>query len=496
MKQMPEGTADHTDDQPLRIAIGCDTFPPDINGAARFAERLAGGLARKGHEVHVFAPSTNKRFGTYREIHDGVPIVVHRLKSYAVPGHKSLRFASPIGLRSKLGRLIARIEPDAIHIQSHLLVGRYLSLVATDNRIRLIATNHTMPENLIKYAFWIPKFLAGFASRLSWRDTERVLLRAEAVTTPTATASAILANSTAIDNALAISCGIDASQFATAGTLVSDPPIALYVGRLDFEKRVQVLLEAFAKVPTTTRLKLAIVGDGSERKSLERWSEELGLADRVRFYGEVPDEELKRAYEGCTFFVMPSIAELQSIATMEAMASGRPILAANAAALPHLVYREENGVLFEADDVDDLAEKMTWMASQSQQKLWMMGQASLRRIQSHDIATTISRFEQLYRGELGVKPSSDNEDTYTQPIRLTEQDSYQLRQFAVRARTIRDGAKRLASGVIARLDESTGDVIEKFEDIRFDVIRRSLSATKTVERSIRKALARFRGGRR
>ena len=71
--------------------------------------------------------------------------------------------------------------------------------------------------------------------------------------------------------------------------------------------------------------------------------------------------------------------------------------------------------------------------------------------------------------------------------------------FLVRARrtsSMRDGAKRLASGVIARLDESTGDVIEKFEDIRFDVIRRSLSASKKVERSIRKALARFRGGKR
>ena len=480
----------------LRIVIGCDTFPPDINGAARFAERLAGGLARKGHEVHVFAPSTNKRFGSYREVHDGVPIIVHRLKSYAVPGHKSLRFASPLGLKSKLGRLIGRIQPDAIHIQSHLLVGRYLSLVAEEKSVRLIATNHTMPENLIKYAFWIPAFLSGLASRWSWKDTERVLSRAEAVTTPTATAAAILAKETKLDSALAISCGIDASQFAAAGSLLNDPPIALYVGRLDFEKRVQVLIEAFARVPVDTNLRLAIVGDGSERKSLERWSEELGLGSRVRFYGEVSEDDLKRAYEGCTFFVMPSTAELQSIATMEAMATGRPILAADAAALPHLVYDGENGLLFEPDDVSDLAEKLNWMANQSQQRLWLMGQASLRRIQSHDISTTISRFEQLYRGESGVQPSADNEETYTQPIRLSEQDSDQLSLLVSRARALRSEAKRLASGVIARLDESTGEVIERFEDIRFQVISKSRSASKSVERSIRKALARFRGDRR
>ena len=134
----------------LKIVLGCDTFPPDINRAAKFTERLAAGLVRQGHEVHVFAPSTNKRFGSYREVHDGAQMVVHRLKSHAVPGHKTLRFSNPFGLSSKLERMISRIEPDAIHIQSHLLVGRYLAEVAKRNHIQLVATNHTMPENLIK----------------------------------------------------------------------------------------------------------------------------------------------------------------------------------------------------------------------------------------------------------------------------------------------------------------------------------------------------------
>ena len=479
-------------DRSLRIVIGCDTFPPDINGAARFAERLSGGLTRNGHEVHVFAPSTNKRFGSYREVHDGVKVVVHRLKSYPVPGHKFLRFASPIGLRSKMGRLVARIEPDAIHIQSHLLVGRYLSLVARDQNIRLVATNHTMPDNLIRYAFWIPKFLAGVASRLSWADTSRVLRRAQSITTPTQKAAELLEDATGIDSAIAISCGIDASQFAGSGTLVAKPPIFLYVGRLDFEKRVQILLEAFSRLPVATGARLAVVGDGSERDSLERWAIELGISDRVRFYGTVSDEDLRRAYEGCTAFVMPSIAELQSIATMEAMASGRPVIAANAAALPHLVYPGENGLLFEPDDVDDLAEKLNWVTLQDQGLLWRMGQASLRRIQSHDIATTVSRFEQLYRGESDVTPSSDNEATYTQPITLTKQDRDALTELVARSKALRAGAKRLASGVLERLDDVTGDVIEKFDEIRFDVSRRSKDATKKMERTISKALARFK----
>ena len=103
--------------KPLVVVIGCDTFPPDINGAARFAERLAAGLQGRNHEVHVIAPSTNKRYGVYREVHAGVPIVVHRLKSYPVPRHKFLRYISPFGLRGRMVKLLKNIEPDVIHIQ-------------------------------------------------------------------------------------------------------------------------------------------------------------------------------------------------------------------------------------------------------------------------------------------------------------------------------------------------------------------------------------------
>lgn len=480
----------------LKIVLGCDTFPPDINGAAKFTERLAAGLVRQGHEVHVFAPSTNKRFGSYREVHDGAQMVVHRLKSHAVPGHKTLRFSNPFGLSSKLERMISRIEPDAIHIQSHLLVGRYLAEVAIRNHIQLVATNHTMPENLIKYAFWIPRFFRAVAIRLSWLDAGRILTKANAVTTPTTTAASLLAENTSIDNAIPISCGIDTAEFASEGALVSEPPILLYVGRLDFEKRVQVLLEAFSKLPVEMGARLAIVGDGSEKESLEKWAEELGIRERVRFFGHVSDQELKRAYEGCTVFVMPSVAELQSIATMEAMASARPVVAANAAALPHLVFPGENGYLFDPDDTDDLAQKLEDMLSKSRQELVQMGQASLRRIQAHDIATTISRFEQLYRGELEVLPSLDNEDTYTQPINLTAADSSALTEYAARAARIRQGAKKLASGVLERLDEATGDVVERFEELRFDVTQRTRSASKKLNKSIRKALIRFRSGGR
>ena len=81
------------------------------------------------------------------------------------------------------------------------------------------------------------------------------------------------------------------------------------------------------------------------------------------------DEELRQAYTRATVFAMPSIAELQSIATMEAMASGLPVVAANAMALPHLVHDGENGYLFEPGDAQDLADKLSASSTMPQEEL-------------------------------------------------------------------------------------------------------------------------------
>lgn len=482
-----------TSTDPLVVVIGCDTFPPDINGAARFAERLAGGLARNGQVVHVIAPSTNRRYGSYREIHDGVPIVVHRLKSYRLPQHQSMRFASPVRLRKSIRNLLTKIKPDAVHIQSHLMVGRFLSKEALKQGIRLVATNHIMPENLIRYSVLVPRFLEPVAKHLSWNDTYHILRRAEVVTTPTKKAAEILVSNTPIRNILAISCGINANQFAGASEVSPNTRRALYVGRLDYEKHVHVLIEAFSQLPPDLDVVLEIVGDGSERQSLETWASELGISNKVVFRGHITDAELPKAYDRATVFVMPSVAELQSIATLEAMASGRPVIAANAAALPHLVHDGENGYLFQPESSEDLAAKLEFLFKLPEPALRSLGQGSLHLIQSHDIAQTVSRFEQIYRGHVAqVTPTEDNLGTYTQAINLTKQRVSSLEAMRIAARKILSEAERRTSGVLERLDDTTGDVAERFTDIGFDVMQRSRRATRSIDRSIRKALNRFR----
>lgn len=75
----------------LRILIGADTFWPQINGAATFIARLAAGLAERGHDVHIAAPSySNKKLGAMVEVHEGQKMTVHRIYSWKWPDRKSV----------------------------------------------------------------------------------------------------------------------------------------------------------------------------------------------------------------------------------------------------------------------------------------------------------------------------------------------------------------------------------------------------------------------
>jgi glycosyltransferase involved in cell wall biosynthesis len=141
------------------------------------------------------------------------------------------------------------------------------------------------------------------------------------------------------------------------------------------------------------------VGDGDQRRALEALAHELGLDAKVIFHGRTPEAELRSLLTRASVFAIASIAELQSIATMEAMASGLPIVAADAVALPHLVHDGENGYLFPPGNVDELAARLTDVLSAGPEERLRMQRASLKGVEIHDINRTLDTFEALYRGE-------------------------------------------------------------------------------------------------
>lgn len=380
---------------PLRILIGADTYPPDVNGAARFTERLATGLAARGHDVHVVAPSETGPPGRGAR-RPGHP-TVHRVRSYAYPSQDRFRVTLPWRAAGATTDLLARLRPEVVHVQSHFSVGRGLAVAAHARAVPLVATNHFMPENLLDHAP-VPAAAAGWVSRWAWRDLARVYGRADALTAPTPCAVRMLRERAGLPGGRAVSCGIDLERF-TAGT--EDPvPTVLFVGRLEQEKRVGELIAAFARVPGRARLE--IVGDGSRRAGWAALARRLGVADRVRFRGVVDDEELVAAYRRAAVFAIPGVAELQSLVTLEAMAAGLPVVAADAVALPHLVRTGHNGVLYPPGDVDALAGALGALLGDPGARA-RMGAASRETVAAHALGSTLDEFEALYAAAAGTR---------------------------------------------------------------------------------------------
>ncbi|WP_254908837.1 glycosyltransferase [Leucobacter sp. 7(1)] len=383
---------------PLRILIGCDTFLPDVNGAARFAERLAAGLVRRGEDVHVVAPATRRgRDGSFVETIEGEQMTLHRWASWRWYPHDWLRFVLPWRARGYARKLLDTVQPDVIHIQSHIVVGRALAKEGAKRGIRIVATNHVMPENVLDFTL-LPERLKRVFVRWGWRDADRVLKRAAEVTTPTRRAADFLERNTHRRGVLPVSCGLRASDY-TADLTPRRENRLVFVGRVTLEKEIDVILRAIPRVDPALNVSFTVVGDGDQRKQLEKLATELGIRERVRFTGRVTDAELRAELTQASIFVIASIAELQSIATMEAMASGLPILAADAMALPHLVHEGENGYLFQPGYDRELAERIEHVLRLSAPEFQAMQRASLEAVQVHDIDRTLDTFEALYRGE-------------------------------------------------------------------------------------------------
>jgi glycosyltransferase involved in cell wall biosynthesis len=204
----------------------------------------------------------------------------------------------------------------------------------------------------------------------------------------------------------AISCGVDQTRFRPRPELDRialrqryglevNKILFLYVGRVDREKGLDVLIQA---IDTLQRddIQLAIVGKGSGLNDLRNLTRSLSLEKRVVFLGYVPGHDLPCLLNSADIFAMPSQAELQSIATLEAMASGLPVLAANARALPELVNHEVNGYLFEGGNVLEAARGIATLAGNRAQ--WAaMGRASLLKVRPHSLPNTIQRYINLYQ---------------------------------------------------------------------------------------------------
>ena len=145
----------------------------------------------------------------------------------------------------------------------------------------------------------------------------------------------------------------------TAPPLLERSRRVVYVGRLEAYKRIDVLLEAVARlVPTVPDIEVAIVGQGSERARLERRAAELGLGERTHFTGFVDDTERDRQLASARVCVCPSTKEGWGLTVIESNAVGTPNVATDAPGLRDSVRSGETGFLVADGDVAAFSEKI------------------------------------------------------------------------------------------------------------------------------------------
>lgn len=381
----------------MRVVLAGQAYFREDNGQAVFTVRLARELARRGHAVMVLAPSDNGCTGRTRV--DGIEL--QRVPALRLPYNANIS----LGSGQVILQAIRSFDPDIIHLQDHYFLCRTVYRAGKKHHIPTVGTNHFLPEN-ITANLHLPHGVRDIADRLLWLHMRSLYDRLAAVTAPTMTGVRILRNRQVKAPMIPISCGIETSRFRpldpqarrrARARLNLDPEasIFIYVGRLDHEKGLDTVVEAFARVePEGSRLVLA--GKGSFQPALEKMCAALGLEGRVSFPGFVSAEDLPLLLGCADCFLMAGFAELQSIATLEAMACGLPVLAANARALPELVTHGKNGLLFAPRDSDSLGRELrSFLAQPEWWQAW--GRESWRRSRAHSIQTTADRYCSWYQ---------------------------------------------------------------------------------------------------
>ena len=375
-------------DPKFRILLASETYPPDVNGAAVFVERLATMLSKNGHEILVVAPSP-----TYEDMLEtpAPHLKVQRVKSVPLkPIHPYFRITWKGGLTPKIRKVITDFKPDLMHIHNHFLLGRTCLKIAKQKGIPVIGTNHFMPDNLLEY---FPKVSRGTVSNYMWKDLIKTYNQLDYVTAPTKVALNMIKELGLDLPSKVISNGIDLEEFKKSYTK-KDKPTFLFVGRLEQDKNIDLILKALDANRDIIHTQTIIVGMGKDEIALQKLAQELNLGDTVTFTGHVTDDELTQLYNRADVYIGSGSAELQGLAVRQAMAHGLPILAANAVALPELVENGLNGYLFELDYLD-LAAKMK-LILKDLSKLKTMGKNSLKIIKGHSKEHTLKSFVALY----------------------------------------------------------------------------------------------------
>jgi glycosyltransferase involved in cell wall biosynthesis len=334
----------HVDHLDMRIALLSDTYIPQVNGVTTVVHRIARVLRAAGHAVAVVAPRYPR--GADDSGGGGERDDELRVFSLPFPPYPSIRLSFP--LDRHVARFLDRFAPDLVHAATEGPIGVAARRYALRRGLPFVTSYHTDFPQYARHYRLAP------LTPLVWRWLVRFHRPARLIHTPGESVRDELVRR-GLRNTVVWGRGVDATHFTPAKRNPGwrrwlgggdNTVVVLHVGRLAAEKNLRVLVEAWTRAHRFlgARATFVIAGDGPERQYIAAhapFTRQLGFVDR---------DSLAALYASADLCVLPSRTETCGLVALEAMASGLPVIAADAGGLRESVLSDVNGLLVRADD--------------------------------------------------------------------------------------------------------------------------------------------------
>lgn len=381
----------------MKVLLATESYHPNIDGGAIAQHRLVMELTKQGHEVAVVAPGPE--FRNIMQEDNGSR--VYRPRSLTLPMYmkNSYKF-SPAPVRY-VNKIIRDFQPDIVDICSPYPIGASALMCGKKYGCPVIGSIHMLPENMLS-PFMRSKFYPTL-QRLSWSYLVFFFNRVDWATIPTQTGAEIYRSHGLTVDITPISNGVNTTLFNPKNNgaylkkqfEVPDKPTVLYTGRMSSEKNVDVVIRAIPDVLKQMDAQFLFCGSGGGYKQrMIQLTKELDVESNTTFIDFLDWKDYPNLYSMADVFVMPAEAELQSIVTLEAIASGLPAVVVNKGAVPELV-NNENGLLFEPQDTNQLATQIVTILDDASLRK-KMGKKSLELIKHHSMDYIARQYEKVY----------------------------------------------------------------------------------------------------
>ncbi len=395
----------------MKIFYSLEAFYPHISGVTITTDRLASHFLKdKDFETFVITASEKGEF-LIEKSPKGYLVI--KLKS--IP--KAVRGKIPISLLAKIpiSEIFKKYKPDIIHLQDPAFISQALATEAKKYKVPVIAAQHSSLAFPLSY-LGLPQFLKEFVCKLMAKSLAFFY---------NTYCKKIITPSNFIKNEVlkwgveipveVVSNGINLNIFKKGKVSLKfleeynlkdfiAKPIVLYSGRIDKDKNLETFLSAIPLVLKEVEANFLFLGTGDLKEKLEQEVKKRGVANNVRFIGPIEpgDLDIPEFYQLSSIFVIPSYIEAQSLVTMEAMASGLPVVASNGGALPELVKDGINGFLVNPFSFQEFAQKIILLLK-DKKLLKRMGEESLNLIKAHDINLTFQKLKDIYLSLINEK---------------------------------------------------------------------------------------------